>query len=613
MKYFWIILTASALGVSAQDTIRAIEVRAYPYQKFALGAKVWHADSLLLLQNSGSQLSEYLMRFSGIYLKEYGNTMLGAISLRGTGAGHTAVLWNGVNINSPTLGESDFANIPVFSQNQINVQFGSAGSLFGTEAIGGAVLLSSFDTDDPTAQRIHFRKEIGSFGRNFSALSFAKNQEKIQVRASAYHLNLPNNYPIPVLLGRGENQNSVNYLGASQDVRYQINDQHSFTIHSWYHSNFRKLSNGATLQDNNLRLLGSWENNLSNTITLQSKVGYTNDFMLYNQADITQTQRLLGIVQVEKQWQKISLQAGLNSQYFAMNVDAYGKARQEWRNDAFLLLRWQVLPFWAVSFNQRQTWVAGYQVPFTPSLGSELVIKNAPKERIVWKLQANAGYRVPTLNSRYWQPGGNAKLKPEHSLSAETGIAWEQKNNSSHLKAEITAFMMRVRDWILWQPTPQGFWSPDNLQNVQARGIEGQVVYRYQSPHWRWHFWGNYSLTASQIVSLRNDVSGRFKHKFLPYTPLQRVSAGAIAAHRTWQFSTNAHFTDQRFSDLDNLTRLKNFWLLDAHLQKKFFYQQHEWQVGVQANNLMNQQYQNVQNQWMPMRNYQVNISWTIR
>ncbi|GAB4124093.1 MAG: TonB-dependent receptor [Raineya sp.] len=613
MRLFWIVLLFLAQKTLAQDTIRGIEVCAYPYQKFAIGAKVWQADSLLLSQNSASQLSEWLMRFSGIYLKEYGNGTLGTIALRGTGAGHTAVLWNGININSPTLGETDFTNIPIFPQAQIAVQLGSASSLFGTEAIGGAVLLSSLDENKQDPQKILFRKEIGSFGRDFSALSFAQNQEKIHVRSSAYKLNLPNNYPIPALLGSSKNENSVNYLGASQDIRYQINAKQSLSLHSWYHSNFRKLQNGATLKDKNLRLLSTWKNNFFPTISLQTKVGYTNDFMVYNQDDTTQTQRFLGILQVEKQWQQISLQLGLHSQLFLMNVDAYGKALQEWRNDAFVLLRWQVLARWTLSLNQRQTWVKGYQVPFTPSLGSEFFVKNSAKEQIVWKMQVGRGYRLPTLNSRYWQPGGNPNIQPEHSLSAETGLLWQKKQGRGQFKSELTTFLMRVRDWILWQPTAQGFWSPENLQNVQARGIEGQVSYQYQQQTWQWHFWGNYSLTASQIMSLKNDAIGRFSNKFLPYTPLQRISGATAITYQTWYVAVQAHYTDQRFTDLDNANRLKSFWLLDTSLQKRFLYKQNEWQIGLQVNNLINKQYQNVQNQWMPPRNYQVNVVWIIQ
>ena len=612
MRLFCIVCWLSTGSLLAQDTIRSIEVRAYPYQKFALGAKIWQADSLLLSQNSGSQLSEWLMRFSGIYLKEYGNGMLGAIALRGTGAGHTAVLWNGININSPTLGESDFVNIPVFSQSQVGVQFGSAASLFGSEAIGGAVLLSGLDEADKTPQKIQFRQEIGSFGRNFSALSFAKNQDKIQIRTSVYRLLLPNNYPIPALLGRAENQNSVNYLGASQDIRLQITAKQTLTFHSWYHSNFRKLSNGATLADNNLRLLSTWENNFSKSVTLQTKVGYNNDFMLYNRQDSTQVKRILGILQIEKQWRKVVLQAGLNTQLFLMNVDAYGKEYQEWRNDAFLLLLWQVLPKWSLSLNQRQTWVQGYQVPFTPSFGSEFFLKNIEAEQIIWKIQAGRGYRVPTLNSRYWQPGGNPNIQPEHSFSAETGILFRKKHSSSTFTAEATAFGMQVKDWILWQPTSQGFWSAENLQNVKVKGAEMQITYKYLCKHWQWHLWGNYSLTASQITSLKNDVLGRFTNKFLPYTPLQRLSGAGNITYKSWQASLNAHFTDQRFTDLDNSMRLKSFSLFDTGLQKTFCYKQNQFDISFRINNVLNKQYQNVQNQWMPKRNYQAGFIWTL-
>ena len=57
--------------------------------------------------------------------------MLSTISFRGTGAGHTSVIWNGVNINQPTIGQTDFSLFPVFAFDDIRIFYGASSSIFG--------------------------------------------------------------------------------------------------------------------------------------------------------------------------------------------------------------------------------------------------------------------------------------------------------------------------------------------------------------------------------------------------------------------------------------------------------------------------------------------------
>ena len=80
---------------------------------------------------------------TALYLKNYGPGQLSSITLRGTSARHTAVLWNGFNINLPSLGEADFSLLPVSGTTQIEIQPGPAGATYGNGAVGGTVRLSS--------------------------------------------------------------------------------------------------------------------------------------------------------------------------------------------------------------------------------------------------------------------------------------------------------------------------------------------------------------------------------------------------------------------------------------------------------------------------------------
>ena len=71
--------------------------------------------------------------------------MLSSISFRGTGASHTAVLWNGINVNQPTIGQSDFSLFPVLAFNKVKVVYGSSSSKFGADVPSGSMVESVSD------------------------------------------------------------------------------------------------------------------------------------------------------------------------------------------------------------------------------------------------------------------------------------------------------------------------------------------------------------------------------------------------------------------------------------------------------------------------------------
>src|SRR6187402_1862581 len=125
-------------SVAQSDTTYLREVRVYglPVTSHAVGAKIDQLDAGGL-----GNLSDKLSSDVPLYLKSYGNNQLSTISIRGTTASQTAVLWNGININSPTLGQSDLALLPLYLFDQLSVRYGGSSALYGSDAIGGSILL----------------------------------------------------------------------------------------------------------------------------------------------------------------------------------------------------------------------------------------------------------------------------------------------------------------------------------------------------------------------------------------------------------------------------------------------------------------------------------------
>lgn len=133
-----LVLSAIAPHLYAQkeQSLCEVTVRGVRPERFMVGQKVQEIDSVQLTRFRYSTLADFLQFQSPVAFKSYGAGQATSIAFRGTSANHTAVLWNGLNINSPSLGQSDFSTIPVAGFDQMSVQYGSAASCVGTDAVG---------------------------------------------------------------------------------------------------------------------------------------------------------------------------------------------------------------------------------------------------------------------------------------------------------------------------------------------------------------------------------------------------------------------------------------------------------------------------------------------
>jgi iron complex outermembrane receptor protein len=77
------------------------------------GYKKTMIDSSVMVKYSNSAIADLLSENTEVFIKSYGMGGTATPSFRGTDASHTLVDWNGININSPMLGQTDLSLIPV--------------------------------------------------------------------------------------------------------------------------------------------------------------------------------------------------------------------------------------------------------------------------------------------------------------------------------------------------------------------------------------------------------------------------------------------------------------------------------------------------------------------
>jgi len=110
-----------------------------------------------------NDVSDVLRNVSGVDIVRVGSPgRLTSLFMRGTNSNHTLVMLDGVQMNDPLNGGFDYSNLSADNVKNIEVVRGSQSTLYGSEAIGGIIYI----TTKGGLNDIHFsaNAEGGSFG-----------------------------------------------------------------------------------------------------------------------------------------------------------------------------------------------------------------------------------------------------------------------------------------------------------------------------------------------------------------------------------------------------------------------------------------------------------------
>ena len=460
--FFALIVCVNSAFAQTGDTTYLKEVRVYgiPVTSYATGSKVERLTS-------GSEVmtaSDKLINETSFYFKTYGNNQLSTIALRGTTASQTAVLWNGININSPTLGQTDFSLIPLFLFDEVSIRYGSASALYGSDAIGGSIMIGQREplfnkTFDGT-----FYQQAGSFGKFGTGVKATYGNERWEFRTKFFRSAIENDFPFTSpAVGHSKTQNhaAVENYGFDQQIHFKISESQLISAEGMYTYNFREIQPAVTndnanetLLDKHIRLRLNYQND-SRIGILSVTTGYVVSDQDYTDDAVSNVEstQLTAMAGVDKSLNsKNNLRYGLNYSHYTASSGNFTSTISESRYDAFISFRHVLREFWLLNANLRQSFYAGRYAPFAPSLGTEFQVIHQDNNKITVRAQVARGYRVPTLNDRYWTPGGNPDVLPEDAFHLETGINWSRKVDTWSYSLDGTFYNTWISDMIVWIP-----------------------------------------------------------------------------------------------------------------------------------------------------------------
>ncbi|MEJ8757931.1 TonB-dependent receptor [Pontibacter sp. H259] len=625
---FVLVILALPVAWAQQDTaayqLQGIAVFGKPTEVYAAGSRVTTIDSSYLQTYAGSSLADALQARTPVYFKTYGVSGLSSVAFRGTNASQTAVLWNGLNIGLPTLGQSDFSTLPLSGFGNVAVQAGSAAATYGNGAIGGAVLLNPY-TYTGKGIGLDLLQEAGSFGRYFSNGRISFGNDKLKVSAGAYLKKAENNFTYRDLSKRGKPETTEKHAaqqqyGFTQDLDYQLLPTTKVSLHSWYTQADRELQpamGSATIAgqlDKNLRLITQLQHqsNYGETVV---KLAYFNDYLNYKGADTNSVANVntyqLQAEQTFTKGQNWSLRGGVNLQHFTAENDGYAGTKQENRAAAFALFRYDPTPTLDLSLNLRQTFVENYNPAPTPAFGFNWKFYQHNQQHLYLKGNVSGSYRVPTLNDRFWAGAGNPNLRPEQGWSYEAGLRHLFiVGNTLLLETEATAYHMLVDDWIQWAPDATDRWRPVNLQKVRAMGVELSQQLTATIGNYKLTGSAGYTYTSSEQAEVYEGTGD--KGKQLMYVPLYKgIVAGGIA-YKNWQLHTDLNYTGLRYTNNSESRLLDGFILANAALSSQLLLDKSRFILTLRSDNLTNEVYQTMAYRAMPGRSYTFSLRFLI-
>lgn len=597
-------------------------------------------DTAIMQRLQTASLSQLLIQHSPVFIKTYGPGGTASASFRGTTASHTLVLWNGLQLNSPSLGEVDFSMIPVFFTDEVSLQWGSKTSA-NSGGLGGVVNIANKQKFNE-GLILDVKQTYGSFNTWGSYLTVGYSAMNMIARVKAYRNSSDNDFTytniatIPHQEMKQKNADFVDY-GVMPELQVRFKNS-LLTLVSWNqfsHRNYPPImpnafNNTKEYADNDFsRNLISYKYYWnSGRVELKSayfheKQDYFLESYTSNGLPVTQINTLnksdvfRQIIDLQQDlFRNWKLYAKVQYDYESVTSSDYDLDRD---SDLSRKNR-DILSFYAAldgkiyrDLDLRMT--LRNDIVDDKSAGFFPTATLTYRMPLVKGLNFNAGYshnyRNPTLNDLYWYPGGNENLKAENGKTFDFDINYLYENVNFNLDFRSGLYYSKVNDWIQWVPTNYRYWMPKNVSEVMARGFETHLKMNYSFALWTFSLSGNYvysHTTDESEYAQQYDVNG----KQLIYIPKHHANAFAEVRWKSWNMNYTFEFTGERTTSMndDEFFAYQLPYYILHHIS--FGKQLNRFRLEFKINNLLNESYQTVLWRAMPGRSYEIYLEFKI-
>ncbi|QCY71256.1 TonB-dependent receptor [Antarcticibacterium flavum] len=542
---------AQQAPVTRLDEVRLSDSRLYKNSRSQVVTVL--KDSVL--RENDPLLTNVLKFNSLIFFRENGYGMVSSASFRGTTASQTAVVWNGININSQFTGQTDFNTINTTGYEDVAVRAGGGSVLYGSGAIGGSVHLNNKFRFSKNFSNT-FRLDYGSFNTRLIRYSGEASSEKTSVYINAAGTASNNDFPYPVTGSFNENGDFQN-MNVSAGIAHWLDENNILKFYSESYTGERGFSGTLTapsrskFEDVNHKNLLEWKG-FYGDYTSSLKVAYLEENYKYfenrSREDHSFGNAKNYIANYDLSYritEAISLNGIVDHRHTKGRGSSVGENTRNITAFAFLFNHDLGRFFYELSTRKEIT--NNYESPILYSLGAGYAVTSY----YGINLNLSRNFRIPTYNDLYWSPGGNIDLDPESSYQAELGHTLK----FGTFEFGLVGYIMEITNLLRWIPNRSGLWQPVNTGEVRNYGLEARSAYQTTIGNHQFSLNAIYAYTKTEDKALGRE---------LIYVPNHKVTGSLAYTFKDFSFSYQFLHNGSIYTSSDNVYELKGYSLSNA-------------------------------------------------
>ena len=593
------------------------------------------------MQATGSlQVSDVIKYFSGATVKDYGGVGgLKTVSVRGLGASHTAVAYDGIIITDNQTGQIDLGKFSASQAQSVRMVSGPDNDLLQPAALAAQAAVISVNTGRPYLEdgksKSSAQFKYGSFNTlSAQAESAFKAGQNNTLSLQGEWLKTDGNYPYTQNNGANSTEmrrdnSDVQRLRIEGALFSDLGQNSTLTTRAyWFQSEqglpANILYNASAARERLWNRNGFVQSTLTTPVgdrlTLRFNAKYGITYTRYLDPKVSNTQGrtdnryteqegYLSGVALYRIADCLSASAGVDGRLSGLRGNGADQAQP---------IRYTINSTAAIKYASERLTLTGrlnHVVTKEKTIlrqAAESYNHLSPTAGLNWLAWPAAGlhlrasfsntFRLPTFNDLYFEQIGRRDLKPERASVTSAGIVIENESGGISYSLYADAYNSSVKDRIMAVPGKNtAVWMMKNIGLVTTHGLETGLELHAQKGLVRPALLVSYTYQRS--MDKTESKSSTWNHQ-LPYTP--RHSASAV----TWietpyvNASCNLLYSGEFYCNGYNGPeyRMPSYCEVGCSLWRKFTVKSFDISLKAECINLTDSRYELVRNYPMPGR-----------
>lgn len=607
---------------------------------------------------NSTSVADAVRYFSGIQVKDYGGIGgMKTVNIRAMGTQHVGVFYDGIPIGNAQNGTVDLGRFSLDNLESISLYNGQKSEIFQAAkdfGSSGSIYLRSrtpvFSGSKKT--NVNFNYRSGSFGVvNPSILLEQKLTDNISISLNTEYLTGHGRYKFhqKVALPDGSlgwersgtrENGDIEALRAEAGVFGKINNG-VWKLKGYYYDSERGVP-GAIIRngdisssrqwDKNFFVQGSFEKEISSKYKFQINSKFADDYTRYYNDNPGGTPLFIDNVYKQQEFYVSTAQQYSPYKFWKINLSAdyqYNTLDANLRQFAYPQRHTELIAL-ATQFDFNKFKIQGSVLGTFVQEKIENTTFSVPQNRSEFTPTVFASYqpfasdfkvhgffkrifRMPTFNDLYYAEVGSSQLKPEFTNQYDLGFTFNKDFETGVLQnfnIIADAYYNRVQDKIIAYPKGQQFrWTMTNLGEVEIKGadVSAQAIWLLSE---NLLFSSRFTYTFTEALNItKSNITSYYRNQ-IPYTAKHNGSMLLGLTYKDWQLNYSYIYVGERYNMSENIPENyeQPWYSSDISGTKEFKLKNWKYRLGLEVNNLLDQNYSVIKNYPMPGRNYRVNL-----